>query len=123
MVGAGDDVLCIRITSVTGIDLYSCRAHKTTLPTLSLPFPFFPAGAHYALALFFLGNFASNEETSRTDDEATVLRVLSVSNYDPLVPTYVQLAKHEDRAMLESCDIDVLLCHDEFRTAMQARNR
>ena len=77
------------------------------------------AGAHYAVAFFFLGDLASNEELSKADDEATVLRVLSVSNYDSLIPTFVQLAKQEDRTMLESCDIDVLLCHDEFRTTLQ----
>lgn len=80
------------------------------------------ARADLATAVFFLCNSESNEDNAKLDDAATVLRTLSVHNFNPKIECYVQVLKPEDRDILKDSDIDVILCLDEYKTALQGRN-
>jgi hypothetical protein len=50
------------------------------------------------------------------------MRALSVSNFNAELDCLVQVIRPEDRTILKDSDIDVILCLDEFKTALQARN-
>ena len=80
------------------------------------------ANAHTAEAIFFLCDAVVNEEVAILNDAATVLRVLSVKNYNPDIDCYAQIVKRTDRDLLRNAEVDVILTLDEFRTTMQARN-
>ena len=80
------------------------------------------AGAMDALGVFFLCNAADSEEAAALSDTATVLRVLSVINFNPKVSCFAQIIKKKDKEILRNSHVDVILCLDEFRTAIQARN-
>jgi hypothetical protein len=80
------------------------------------------AHAHTAEAMFFLCDAVVNEETAVLNDAATVLRVLSVKNYNPHIDCYAQIVKRTDRDILRNAEVDVILSLDEFRTTVQARN-
>jgi len=78
--------------------------------------------ADVACAMFFLCNTEVSDSNASLDDSATVLRTLSVSNYNPNLECLVQVLKPEDRDILRDSDVDVILCMDEFKTSLQARN-
>lgn len=78
--------------------------------------------ADIACAMFFLCNTEVSDSNASLDDSATVLRTLSVSNYNPNLECLVQVLKPEDRDILRDSDVDVILCLDEFKTSLQARN-
>jgi hypothetical protein len=78
--------------------------------------------ADRASCVFFLCNTEVNEGLTNIEDAATVLRTLSVSNFNPNVDCLVQVLRPEDRSVLKDSDVDVILCLDEFKTALQARN-
>lgn len=59
------------------------------------------ARADTASAMFFLCNSESSKEAAKLDDAATVLRTLSVSNYNPNLQCIVQVLKREDRDILK----------------------
>ena len=80
------------------------------------------AGALNALGVFFLCNAADSEEAAGLSDTATVLRVLSVINFNPKATCFAQIIKKKDKEILRNSHVDVILCLDEFRTAIQARN-
>ena len=78
--------------------------------------------ADIACAMFFLCNTEVSDSAAALDDSATVLRTLSVSNYNPELECLVQVLRPEDRDILRDSDVDVILCLDEFKTSLQARN-
>ena len=80
------------------------------------------ADAQSALAVFFLSNGIVNEEGAVLDDAANVLRVLSVTNYNSRLKTYAEIITRKDRNVLRNSQVDVVICLDEYRTAIQARN-
>ena len=80
------------------------------------------ADAQSALAVFFLSNGIVNEEGAVLDDAANVLRVLSVTNFNSHLKTYAQIITRKDRNVLKNSQVDVVICLDEYRTAIQARN-
>lgn len=82
----------------------------------------FKSRADIASAMFFLCNTEVQEDSAKLDDAATVLRTLSVHNYNPKLQCFVQVLKPEDRDILKDSDVDVILCMDEYKTALQARN-
>ena len=43
-----------------------------------------------------------------------------VSSFNPELECLVQVLKREDRELLKDSDVDVILCMDEFKTALQA---
>ena len=45
-----------------------------------------------------------------------------VSNFNPNLECFVQVIKEEDRDILKDSDVDVVICLDEFKTILQARN-
>ena len=77
------------------------------------------AGAQYASAIFVFCNPVTHEDDASLDDAANVLRALSVTNFNPGIELFVQIIRSEDREMLRTSNVDVVLCLDEFRTAMQ----
>jgi len=78
--------------------------------------------ADIASAMFFVCNVEVQTQEAFFDDAATVLRTLSVNNFNRGLTCLVQVLRSEDRDILKDSDVDVVLCLDEFKTAMQARN-
>ncbi len=78
--------------------------------------------AESASCVFFLCNIETSQAMASAEDAATVLRALSVSNFNPNLDCLVQVLRPEDRSILKDSDVDVILCLDEFKTALQARN-
>mmetsp|Transcript_3342 Transcript_3342/g.5229 ORF Transcript_3342/g.5229 Transcript_3342/m.5229 type:complete len:1450 (-) Transcript_3342:361-4710(-) len=78
--------------------------------------------ADVAAGMFFLCNTEVSASAAGTEDAATVMRALSVSNFNPDLDCLVQVLRPEDRTILKDSDIDVILCLDEFKTTLQARN-
>lgn len=78
--------------------------------------------ADVASGMFFLCNTEIGYNASNLEDAATVMRALSVSNFNAELDCLVQVIRPEDRTILKDSDIDVILCLEEFKTALQARN-
>jgi hypothetical protein len=78
--------------------------------------------ADSASAIFFLCNVDSYNDETSWEDSATVLRALSVSNFSPYLDCLVQVIGSGERKILKDSDVDVILCLEEFRIALQARN-
>jgi len=78
--------------------------------------------ADVASGMFFLCNTEVSDSAAGAEDAATVMRALSVSNFNPDLDCLVQVLRPEDRTILKDSDIDVILCLDEFKTTLQARN-
>ena len=78
--------------------------------------------ADVASAIFFVCNVEVQSQEAFFDDAATVLRTLSVNNFNKDLTCLVQVLRPEDRDILKDSDVDVVLCLDEFKTAIQARN-
>jgi hypothetical protein len=78
--------------------------------------------ADVASAMFFVCNIEVQSQEAFFDDAATVLRTLSVSNFNSNLECLVQVLRPEDRDILKDSDVDVIICLDEFKTTMQARN-
>lgn len=64
----------------------------------------------------------ADEDSTSAEDAATVLRALSVSNFNNNLSCLVQVLRPEERVILKDSDIGVILCLDEYKTALQARN-
>lgn len=80
------------------------------------------ARADLASAIFFISNAEASQQDSINDDAATVLRTLSVSNFNPNVECLVQVVNQEDKVVLKDSDTDFVICLNEYRTCLQARN-
>jgi hypothetical protein len=80
------------------------------------------ARADIAAAMLFLCNTEVGSEAAKLDDAATVLRTLSVNNFNANLECFVQVLRREDREILKDSDIDVVICLDELKTTLQARN-
>lgn len=78
--------------------------------------------ADIASAMFFVCNIEVQSQEAFFDDAATVLRTLSVSNFNSNLECLVQVLRPEDRDILKDSDVDVIICLDEFKTTIQARN-
>lgn len=78
--------------------------------------------AESAVAIFFLCNSDADEEIAPIQDSANIIRALSVCNFNNQLDCFVQVLRPEDRTILKDSDVDVILCLDEFKTALQARN-
>jgi len=78
--------------------------------------------AKQASAIFFLCNTDQNDAYSTSEDAANVLRALSASNFNTEIECMVQVLRPENSAILKESDIKFILCLDEFKTAVQARN-
>jgi hypothetical protein len=80
------------------------------------------AGARYATAVFFLSNSAVDDEGAALDDAANILRSLNFINYNSRIECYAQIIRSADGEILRDSKVVVILCLDEFRSTMQARN-
>jgi len=80
------------------------------------------AKADCAKCMFFLCNTDAKSGSVTDEDAATILRALSVSNFNPDLECLVQVLRPEERVILKDSDVDCILCLDEFKTAVQARN-
>ena len=78
--------------------------------------------AETAVAIFFLCNSDADEQIAPIQDSANIIRALSVCNFNNQLDCFVQVLRPEDRTILKDSDVDVILCLDEFKTALQARN-
>lgn len=75
-----------------------------------------------ACAMFFLSNIEVDEEEALLDDAATVLRTLSVHNFNSNLDCYVQVLRSQERDLLKESNAELILCYDEYKTILQARN-
>merc|ERR1711871_372887 len=75
-----------------------------------------------ALGMFFLIDSDLVEGQTRSEDAANVLAALSVSNYNSAILSFVQVIRPENGEILQDSDVDMILCLDEYKTAIQARN-
>jgi hypothetical protein len=80
------------------------------------------AHVHSASAVFFLSNIEAKEEESQADGTATVLRTLAVSDYGPNIQCLIEVINKRDSDILKGSDVDIVLCVDEFKTLVLARN-
>jgi hypothetical protein len=80
------------------------------------------AKADSARCMFFLCNTEVKKGTETSEDAATILRSLSVSNFNSSLECLVQVLRPEERVILKDSDVDCILCLDEFKTVLQARN-
>lgn len=78
--------------------------------------------ADVASGMFFICNTEGSMEAAKIEDATTVMRMLSVSNFNPDVECYVQVIRPEDRTILKDSDVEFILCLDEFKTTLIARN-
>jgi hypothetical protein len=75
-----------------------------------------------AFGVFFLCNTELDASSEQSEDTATVMRALSVSNFNPTTECFVQVLKADDRKILKDSDVDVILCLDEYKITLQAKN-
>lgn len=75
-----------------------------------------------ASCMFFLADMKADDSATGSEDAATVLRALSVSNFNHELTCLVQVLRPEERVILKDSDISVILCLEEYKTALQARN-
>ncbi len=68
--------------------------------------------ADVASGMFFLCKTEIGSSAASLEDAATVMRALSVSNFNPELDCLVQVIRPEDRTILKDSDIDVILCLD-----------
>lgn len=80
------------------------------------------AQAESALAMFFLIDSDLIEGQTRSEDAANVLSALSVSNFNSAIVSFVQVIRPENGDILQDSDVDMILCLDEYKSAIQARN-
>ena len=82
------------------------------------------AHAEKARSMFFLCNseIGDSKGATETEDATTVLRALSVSNFNSNLECLVQVLRPEERVILKDSDVDCILCLDEYKTLVQARN-
>ena len=76
-----------------------------------------------ASCMFFLADMSVDEKSTVSEDAATVLRALAVSNFNHELTCLVQVLRPEDRVILKDSDISVILCLEEYKTALQVCNR
>jgi len=65
--------------------------------------------ADIAFCMFFLCNTEIKEGMTNAEDAATVLRALSVSNFNPDLECLVQVLRPEERTILKDSDVNVVL--------------
>jgi hypothetical protein len=83
----------------------------------------YKARGDIASAMFFLSNIEVDEEDALLDDAATVLRTLSVNNFNSNLDCYVQILRSQERDLLKDSNVaELILCYDEYKTIIQARN-
>lgn len=80
------------------------------------------ARADVAKAIFFISDSQADYNSSTCEDAATVLRALSIINYNPDLECFVEVLNEHDKRTLEDCHADVVLCLDDYKFTLQARN-
>ena len=80
------------------------------------------ARADVAKAIFFISDSQADYDTSTCEDAATVLRTLSIINFNPDLECFVEVLNEHDKRTLEDCHADVVLCLDDYKFTLQARN-
>ena len=80
------------------------------------------ARADIAIAIFFLCNSEITENNVEIDDASIILSTLSVNNFNPSLECFVQILKPGSRDVLKDSKLEVMVCLDELKTILQARN-
>lgn len=80
------------------------------------------ARADMASAVFFLCNNEANVHQLSLDGNELVLNVLAVTDYNPNVNCLVQVVQSHSSDILKHSEVDVVICLDEFKTVILARN-
>ena len=75
-----------------------------------------------AFGMFFLCNTEITTELAQQEDVCTVTRSLSVSNFNPNLSCFVQVLQPGEREILQDSGVEVILCLDEFKTSLMAKN-
>ena len=78
--------------------------------------------ADKAEAMFFLCNTDAFDSSVKNEDAAIILRALSVANFNNNLNCLVQIIKPEDRKILRDSDINIILCLNEYKLSILARN-
>ena len=78
--------------------------------------------ADSALGVFFLCDTEITEELAHYEDISTVTRCLSVFNFDANLSCFVQVLQPGEREILTNNGVEVILCLDEFKTTLLAKN-
>eukprot|EP00605_Chrysophyceae_sp_TOSAG23-4_P000563 GSChrysophyteH1.ASY1.ANO1.636.1 assembled CDS len=78
--------------------------------------------ADTAKAMFFLVSTDLHEMFAKVEDASNVLSALSVTNFNSNLFSYVQVLRPENGDILQDSEVDMILCLDEYKTAVQARN-
>jgi len=80
------------------------------------------ARADVATAIFFLTNAECSMQTAEISDSSTITSLLSVSNFNPKLECFAQLIRSGCRDALKESSVDVIVCLDDLRTILMARN-
>ena len=80
------------------------------------------ARADAAVAVFFLTNSEAHDALCDVADSMTILGTLSLSNFNPTLECFAQITKTGGRDTLRDSSADVIVCLDDLRTILQARN-
>jgi hypothetical protein len=80
------------------------------------------AQADEAFGMFFLCDTEVNSEVALQEDVCTVTRALSVSNFNPHLSCFVQVMQPGEREILQDSGVEVILCLDEYKTSLMAKN-
>jgi hypothetical protein len=75
-----------------------------------------------ASAMFFLCNLEVNNDDATLENAATVLRALSATNFNANLSCFIEVLRPQDRELLKDIDVEIVLCLDEYKTVLQARN-
>mmetsp|Transcript_19518 Transcript_19518/g.28071 ORF Transcript_19518/g.28071 Transcript_19518/m.28071 type:complete len:1196 (+) Transcript_19518:99-3686(+) len=75
-----------------------------------------------ASAVFFLSKIEAKEEEALAEGTTTVLRTLAVTDFNPDIQCLVEVLHTHDSDILKNSDVEVVLCVDEFKTVLLARN-
>jgi hypothetical protein len=80
------------------------------------------ARADEAFGMFFLCDTEVTSSMAQIEDVSTVTRALSVSNYNPFLSCFAQVLKSGEREILHDSGVELILCLDEFKTSLMAKN-
>ena len=75
-----------------------------------------------ACAVFFLSNIEAKEDVAAAEGTRTVLRTLAVRDFNPRTQCLVEVMHSHDSDILKNSDVDIVLCVDEFKSLLLARN-
>lgn len=80
------------------------------------------ARADLATAIFILTNAECSNQTAEIADSSTITSLLSVCNFNPKLECFAQVVRSGCRDALKESSVDLIVCLDDLRTILMARN-